>query len=778
MVLAANLGFPRIGMRRQLKFALERYWSGEFDDDELLDEARRLRVQATRLQEATGMDFIPSNDFSLYDHVLDTCCMVGAIPERFKWNHQSVNLTTYFLMARGAVKQPGGASRIVETPAMEMTKWFNTNYHFIVPELESNTRFHLASRKFLHEFEEAREEGITTRPVLLGPVTFLQLAKGRGQTHHFDLLEPLLSAYVDALGLLLEAGATWIQFDEPCLATDLDNRALRAIQIAYERLSEAGAKIMLTSYFGELGNNLDLALHLPVDGIHLDLVDGKDDLAKALIMFPNHMHFSAGVIDGRNVWRSDLTEIANLLEDIGERVGPDKLIVAPSCSLMHLPIDVEIEDGINPDVKPWLAFAQQKLEEVSLLTDALCCGRKEVELVFARRHAVIEDRKRSSLTKNTEVQRRLHQTTEEMANRCSPYEQRRYAQAKQFNLPQLPTTTIGSFPQTPTIRKARKSLHRGDITYEVYEQEMCREIEHNITIQEQLGLDVFVHGEPERTDMVEYFAEHLMGIAVTKHGWVQSYGSRCVKPPVIYGDVYRREPISTGWISYAQSLTEKPVKGMLTGPVTMLQWSFVRNDQPRELTCKQLALAIRDEVKDLEAAGIKLIQIDEPAIREGLPLKRQAWKRQLDWYVECFKLASCCVRDDTQIHTHMCYSEFGEIVDSIARLDADVLSIEASRSKMDLLTSLADYKYPNEIGPGVYDIHSPRLPTEEEIGSLISKALHVIPAERLWINPDCGLKTRSWAEIIPALMAMVHAAKRLRLAIYESKQFKHVDLMQ
>lgn len=759
MVSAANLGFPRIGAKRQLKTAVEAYWSGKIEQDDLIAMGRQLRIEAWSFQRDAGIDYIPSNDFSFYDHVLDTVAMVGAVPSRFKaiseQDGSGVGVDTYFAMARGT-------SRGVTAPAMEMTKWFNTNYHFMVPELEPDQKFALASTKCIDEFNEARNAGILTRPVLLSPITFVSLSKLQRRKEESKILERLVEVYSDVLLRLKDVGAECVQIDEPILSMDLHDFDIGLFDRVYGKLASVGLPLDLTTYFGPMRDNLPFALNLPVRSLHVDLIYGAKDLRPALRNWPSHMHFSAGVVDGRNVWKCNLEKTSELLGSIAEEVGVERLIIAPSCSLLHVPVDVAQEDEIVPEVRSWLAFAKQKLEEISILTDDLCCGRVDVEHAFADNATSLKGREVSLLRNDAEVQTRVAAVNERMWTRDSAYPIRGEVQRKRFSLPPLPTTTIGSFPQTPAIREARKNWRAGKISQTEYSESMRNEIANNISIQEKIGIDVFVHGEPERTDMVEYFADQLQGIAVTKHGWVQSYGSRCVKPPIIYGDVSRPEAMTVEWITFAQSLTGRPVKGMLTGPVTMLQWSFVRDDQPREVTCAQLALAVRDEVSDLESAGIHIIQIDEPAIREGLPLRRDEWLKYLEWAVRCFRLSSSSVADTTQIHTHMCYSEFGDMLQSIADMDADVISIEAARSQMDLLISLSEIRYPNEIGPGVYDIHSPRIPSVSEMESLLQKALKVIPAERLWVNPDCGLKTRTWNEVEPALKAMVEVAVSLR----------------
>lgn len=762
MVSASCLGYPRIGPKRQLKTALEKFWHGTISEDELLKTARNQRLSAWRLQQDLGIDFIPSNDFSLYDHVLDTAAMVGAIPSRFKWQGNELDLNTYFLMARGTFESVRDNGRNIQAPPMEMTKWFDTNYHFIVPEIESSMRFRFASRKCVNEYLEAKEAGIETRPVLLGPVTFLYLSKGLQDDLWSTRLQELTEIYFQMLVELRNAGAQWIQVDEPCLSLDLDKKFPHHFRTAYERMSEAGLSIMLASYFSSMGRNLPIALDLPVQGIHLDLIRGADDLAPALENLPATMSLSAGVIDGRNVWRANLKDSIQLLGDIAEKIGPDKLIVSPSSSLMFVPIDAELETAMDPQLRALLSFADQKLREISTLTDGLCCGLKDIDGVLAEERARIESMRKEDFRTDPIVEERLSSISERMLKRNQPFEKRYELQKKTFDLPLLPTTTIGSFPQTKEIRAARKKLRSREIDELKYAESMRTEIANNIALQEKMGIDVFVHGEPERTDMVEYFAERMQGMLATQHGWVQSYGSRCVKPPIIYGAVARNQPMTVEWAQYAQSLTDKPVKGMLTGPLTILKWSFPRADQPVEKTCMEIALAVRDEVLDLERGGIKIIQIDEPAMREGLPLKTSAREAYLKWSVECFRLATSGVADDTQIHTHMCYSEFDEIMQAIISMDADVISIEAARSGMDLLASLSKHNYPNAIGPGVYDIHSPLVPAKDDISALLKKALQVVPAERLWVNPDCGLKTRSWQEVVPALNAMVEAAANLR----------------
>jgi len=754
MVIAANLGFPRIGARRQLKRAVEEYWAGTIDPEELQSTVTGLRRHHWQLQQSLGVAHVPSNDFSLYDHVLDTAAMVGAVPKRFSWATGNVDWATYFAMARGTR----------EIPPLDMTKWFDTNYHYIVPEFEPSMKFKLASTKPIDEFQEALALGIHTRPVLLGPLTFLLLGKGKKTLKPLSLLDKLLPVYEEVLWRLAHAGADWVQIDEPVLAGDLPAEALPALESACARLSAASEqiRICLTTYFGDLLDHLPATLRLPVAAVHLDLVRAPEQLDRALKLTPRGMTLSLGVVDGRNVWRTDLERALEMLERAAAKLGPEQIMVAPSCSLLHCPMDLDHELSLDAELKGWMAFAKQKVEEVVILSRALGEGRAAAADQLAASRAAIESRSRSLRLHNPVVRQRLAGVNENMLRRQHPFPERRDAQRRRLALPLLPTTTIGSFPQTGEVRKARAALKKGEWSLERYDAFCRQEIERTVRFQEEIELDVLVHGEFERADMVEYFGEQLDGFAFTTHGWVQSYGTRCVKPPVIFGDVSRPRPMTVGWSQYAKSLTSRPMKGMLTGPVTILQWSFVRDDQPRRDTAFQIALSIRDEVADLEAADIRIIQIDEPALREGLPLRRAAWADYLHWAVDAFRLASAGVGDETQIHTHMCYSEFNDIIESIAALDADVISIEASRSDMELLNAFIKFKYPNEIGPGVYDIHSPRVPETEEIMGRLQKALRAIPADMLWVNPDCGLKTRSWPEIHAALRNMVEAAKSLR----------------
>ena len=755
MAIAANLGFPCIGARRQLKRVIEEYWAGSVDPEELQATAAALRQDHWRLQRSLGIEHVPSNDFSLYDHVLDTAVMLGAVPKRFAWSGATVDLPTYFAMARGTD----------QLPPLHMTKWFDTNYHFLVPEFEPAVKFKLASTKPVDQFREAAALGIHTRPVLLGPLSFLLLGKCKmAKPRPLGLLDKLLPVYEEVLWQLAHAGADWVQIDEPVLALDLPKEALQALESSCARLTAASdqIRICLTTYFGDLGDNLTAALRMPVAAVHLDLSRAPQQLDRALDAATPGMMLSLGVIDGRNVWRGNLDQSLALLERAAAKLGPDQIMVAPSCSLLHCPINLDNEPALDGELKGWMAFAKQKLQEIAILTKALNNGRAAVADELAASRAAIESRAASARLHNPAVRQRVAGVNEDMLRRRSQLSKRREAQQRRLSLPILPTTTIGSFPQTREVRAARASLKKGQWSLEHYESFCKKEIEQAVRFQEQIGLDVLVHGEFERTDMVEYFGEQMEGFAWTANGWVQSHGTLCVKPPILFGDVSRPRPMTVRWSQYAQSLTSRPMKGMLTGPITILQWSFVRDDQPRRDTAFQIALAVRDEVADLEAAGIGIIQIDEPALREGLPLHRSDWPEYLDWAVDAFRLASVGVRDDTQIHTHLCYSEFSDIIDSIAALDADVLSIEASRSDMALLDSFVDFKQPSQLGPGVYDIHSPRVPDSEEIMGRLQKALRAIPADRLWVNPDCGLKTRGWPEVQASLRNMVEAAQSLR----------------
>jgi 5-methyltetrahydropteroyltriglutamate--homocysteine methyltransferase len=749
-------GFPRIGLKRELKRALESHWRGEITADALQDAARELRQRHWRLASKAGADVVPCNDFSLYDHVLDTAVLFDAIPDRYRPVFASGHLDGYFAMARGH-KRNGH-----DLHALEMTKWFDTNYHYLVPELQAGQQFQLAGDKPVAEFLEARALGHQARPVLLGPVSFLLLAKSVDGSDRLALLDALLPAYVELLGKLAAAGATWVQLDEPCLVLDLDDEARAAYRRAYAALAAAGGpKILLASYFGALGDNLQVAASLPVGGLHVDLVRAPGQLDAVLDALSPTQVLSAGVIDGRNIWRSRPDKVLALLRKAQSRIGDERLWLAPSCSLQHVPIDLQAETALDPARRASMAFARQKLEELRTYADALA-GHAEATTALAAQQALLDAQAQSAGVVDAGVRARLRTLSPQIALRRSSYATRHAAQAETLNLPPLPTTTIGSFPQTDDLRKARAAHRSGKLGDIAYDDLLKSEIARVVRFQEAIGLDVLVHGEPERNDMVEYFGEQMDGYLFTRLGWVQSYGSRCVKPPVIWGDIVRPAPMTVAWSSYAQSLTSKPMKGMLTGPVTMLQWSFVRDDLPRETVCRQIALALRDEVHDLEAAGIQLIQIDEPALREGLPLRRADWPHYLAWAVECFRITAGGVRDTTQIHTHMCYSEFNDIIEAVAAMDADVISIETSRSRMELLDAFVKFRYPNGIGPGVYDIHSPRVPDPAEMLELLRKALDVLSVDQLWVNPDCGLKTRGWPEVEAALRGMVGCARQLR----------------
>jgi len=768
----ATLGTPRIGPRRELKLALERFWSGGSDEKSLIEAGIGLRAANWARQKKLGVTIIPSNDFSFYDQVLDTSVMVGAIPSAYGWKGGAVPLATYFAMARGSQgdshdESCGHAHHHGHgVPAQEMTKWFDTNYHYMVPELMRDQQFTLASRKPIEEYEEAKALGYQTRPVLVGPVTFLKLAKSKEAGFEpLSLLDRLLPVYVEVLRELAARGAEWVQIDEPCLVLDLDKAAQEALLRAYSEIAKAvpQIKIMLASYFGALGPNRDTAFALPVAGVHLDLVRAPEQLS-VLAVVPRERVISLGVIDGRNIWRADLSRILDRLEPVIARLGKDRVQIAASCSLLHVPIDLGLEEKLDAEIKSWLAFSVQKIEELAALGAALADGRRSADITLRASDAAASSRKSSPRIHDFKVGQRVKAIDDAMRLRKSVFALRTGAQHSRFNLPAFPTTTIGSFPQTSEIRNARAAHAKGALSDAAYKTFLQNQTARAVRWQENIGLDVLVHGEFERNDMVQYFGEQLSGFAFTSHGWVQSYGSRYVRPPILFGDVSRPKPMTVEWWQYAQSQTKKPMKAMLTGPVTILNWSFVRDDIPRSEACRQIALAIRDEVQDLEAAGAGMIQIDEAALREGLPLRRSEWKTYLDWAVDSFRLCSSGVRDETQIHTHMCYSEFNDIIDAIGAMDADVISIETSRSKMELLDAFKVYKYPNEIGPGVYDIHSPRVPDAAEMKNLLTLARHRLSDSQLWINPDCGLKTRRWEEVRPALVNMVAAARELRTA--------------
>ncbi len=743
-LLTSLLGYPRIGAHRQLKTSLESYWTGKGSSEELLAVSAQLRSEHWKAQRRAGIDISPCNDFSLYDTVLDTAVTVGAVPQRYR--HLPA-LDAYFAMARGATEH--------ELSALPMKKWFDTNYHYIVPEIEEGTSFALNLSKLSLELAQAKEEGVRPRPVILGPVTFLYLSQGSPLHRLPDLLE----IYRQLLEKLKAEGAEWVQLDEPSLVLELSQelRQAHATSLEFFQAQKNRPKLLLATYFGSLRENLDLVKKSPLDGLHLDLVRGTQDLASLLEGgCPENLLLSLGVVDGRNIWKCDFKSAKALVDYALSHRPAELLQLAPSCSLLHVPYDLQLETELDPEIASWMAFAEQKMRELVALA-------KGDEAALKASLELSEARKASTRLFNTQVRERATAVTSDWLSRGLPFSERSHKQREKFSLPLLPTTTIGSFPQTKEVRKARADWKAGRLDQAGYDGFLRAEIAGCIKRQEALGLDVLVHGEFERNDMVEYFGQYLEGFTFTSNGWVQSYGSRCVKPPVLFGDVSRPKPITVDWSSYAQSLTVRPVKGMLTGPVTILCWSFVRDDQPRSETCRQIALALRDEVVDLEIAGIGMIQVDEPAIREGLPLRKSDWKEYLEWAVDCFRLATAGVKDETQIHTHMCYSEFSDIVEAVEAMDSDALFIETSRSQMALLAQLEGY--PNDVGPGIYDIHSPRVPSTEEMVENLRRALDIAAKERIWVNPDCGLKTRSWLEVEGALRNLVEAARQLRAEI-------------
>lgn len=761
-----NLGYPRIGKKRELKKACEQYWSGKIIQKELLDVSRRIINENLKLQQEAGIDLIPVNDFSFYDHVLDMTLTLGAIPQRYHdviLNKANNELDLYFAMARGYQKDG------LDITAIEMTKWFDTNYHYIVPEFSKGQSFKLFSNKIINEFIGARQIGINAKPVILGPVSYLLLGKEKEEGFEkLDLIDNLLPVYLEILKSLQSHGAEYIQIDEPFLVLDLTDKAKEVYTAVYTKIQKElpNLKIILTTYFEGLEDNLPLALSLPVDTLHVDLVRKPEQLENILATIPENLKLSLGVVDGRNIWKNDFESSLQFIRKAKEQLGEERILIAPSSSLLHVPYDLDLEtkeESLPAEIKQWMAYAKQKIKEVALLRDLSSENPSAESLVaFGENKKAIENKRISTLIHDAKVQQQMYALDAVPVSRQSAFAQRKVQQQEILKLPLFPTTTIGSFPQTKEVRSWRAQFKKGEISAERYTDLLKEETKNTIQRQEKIGIDVLVHGEFERNDMVEYFGEQLKGFAFTENGWVQSYGSRCVKPPVIYGDVSRPEPLTVFWSQYAQSLTSKWVKGMLTGPVTILQWSFVRNDQSRKDTANQIALAIRDEVLDLEKAGIRIIQIDEPAIREGLPLRKKDAAAYLKWAVLAFRISASSVKDDTQIHTHMCYSEFNDIINHIADMDADVITIECSRSQMELLDAFADFEYPNDIGPGVYDIHAPRVPSKEEMVKLLEKAAKVIPSSQLWVNPDCGLKTRGWDETEKALIEMVNAAKEMQ----------------
>ncbi|SEJ97980.1 5-methyltetrahydropteroyltriglutamate--homocysteine S-methyltransferase [Paraburkholderia diazotrophica] len=760
MVTTHNLGFPRIGANRELKFALESYWKGQSSRDEL--KAAGAQLRARHWKDQARLDFVPVGDFAFYDQVLDMSFTLGNLPERVRGFHGDA-LDNAFRVARGRSAHGAEDHHACRggVAAGEMTKWFDTNYHYIVPEFDAHTQFSLDPSRLIEQLAQARAAGVNAKPVIIGPVTYLWLGKSKDGSDKLALLPRLLPVYAALLDYFTAQGVEWVQIDEPALVTELDAKWREAFVTAYDALSARRVRLLLATYFGQLQDNLELTCKLPVDGLHIDAINARDEVAQAAAQLPDTAVLSVGAINGRNIWKTDLNAALQWLEPLHRTLG-DRLWIAPSCSLLHVPVDLNSEQKLDAEIRSWLAFALQKLDELTVLAGALNNGRASVADALDANAAAIESRRVSPRVHKPAVKAAIARIDTALGQRASAYAQRAEKQAALFDLPAYPTTTIGSFPQTNEIRHARSAFKRGALDQSGYHAAMEREIARAVKEQEALGLDVLVHGEAERNDMVEYFGEQLDGYAFSQFGWVQSYGSRCVKPPILFGDISRPKAMTVEWTRYAQSQTSKPMKGMLTGPVTILNWSFVRDDQPRSVSCHQLALAIRDEVLDLEKAGVRIIQIDEAALREGLPLRRSQWNTYLQWAVESFRIAANGVKDETQIHTHMCYSEFNDIIASIADMDADVITIETSRSDMELLDAFDHFNYPNQIGPGVYDIHSPNIPSEEHIVNLMQKAAERIPAERLWVNPDCGLKTRAWEEVIPALTNMVAAARTLR----------------
>ena len=747
-------GYPRVGAKRELKFAVEAYWKGAKSEAELQETAAEIRRLNWDTQKAAGADLVPVGDFSFYDHVLDLLCTLGGIPSRFGFDAANLTLEQYFQLARGNATQM----------AMEMTKWFDTNYHFIVPEWSADTEFKVNAKNLIAQIKEAKAQGHDIKPTLVGPITLTYLGKKKedfGCRIEKILLPKLLPAYTQLLRELAAEGVDWIQIDEPILATDVAQVWLDAFAPVYKELANTGVRIILGTYFAGVAEHVKLLGSLPVHGVHIDCVRAPEQLAVFAEQFPTNKVLSVGLIDGRNVWKANLTQVIDTLEPVKAKFQ-NNLWIAPSCSLLHSPQDLAVEEKLNGEIKSWMAFAAQKLVELGVVKRALEHGKDSVAAELKASDAAAADRATNKLIHNDAVKARLANLPKGADQRKSPFAERIKAQQAWMNLPILPTTTIGSFPQTTEIRHARAAFKKGELSAADYDAAMKKEIAYCVEVQEKLNIDVPVHGEAERNDMVEYFGEQLQGYCFTQFGWVQSYGSRCVKPPIIFGDVSRPNPMTVYWSTYAQSLTKRPMKGMLTGPVTMFKWSFVRNDIPLSEVAKQIALALNDEVLDLEKAGIKVIQIDEPAIREAMPLKKSQWKEFLDWACESFRLSSTGAEDSTQIHTHMCYSEFNDILNAIASMDADVITIETSRSDMELLNAFGDFKYPNDIGPGVYDIHSPRVPTDAEVEHLLRKAMEVVPVERLWVNPDCGLKTRGWKETLEQLEVMMRVTEKLR----------------
>ena len=755
MAVTHNLGFPRIGKQRELKFVLEDYWQGNRSVEELFSQTSLLRQQNWQYQ--ADCNYVPVGDFSFYDHVLDMSFLLGNVPERVSGSKENT-LNNYFRVARGSANEHSDGHC---TQAGEMTQWFDTNYHYIVPEVDQSTEFKLNPSLLLAQIMEADAQGLKAKPVLIGPVTYLWLSKSKDDTNKLDLLDSLLRVYRELLALLGNEGVEWVQIDEPILATELSFAWKNAIEKSYYVLQTKAPKILLATYFGKLQDNIKLTCGLPIAGLHIDTISAKKEVINVIDWLPNYKILSLGVINGRNIWKTDLNALLTWLEPIANKLQ-DRLWLAPSCSLLHVPLDLNSEVDMDHELKNWLAFAVQKLNELEIIKKGINHGRESIVDELAENAQAIQSRQQFLDINNADTKRATQDISEKQLQRQSSYSERVKAQRKHLDLPSFPTTTIGSFPQTEDIRSTISQFKQGELDETTYKEKIQQEIKQSILQQEALGLDVLVHGEAERSDMVEYFAEHLEGCALSQHGWVQSYGSRCVKPPILFGNIRRSQAMTVEWTQYAQSLTDKPMKGMLTGPVTILNWSFVRDDQPLKETCYQLALAIRDEVLALEKANVNIIQIDEAALREGLPLRKSEWQEYLTWAVNSFRLSANGVKDETQIHTHMCYSEFNDIIGAIKTMDADVITIENSRSNMGLLDALDEIDYPNQIGPGVFDIHSPNIPSKEQVVTLMEKAAEKIPAEQLWLNPDCGLKTRQWQEVVPALKNMVAAAIELR----------------
>jgi 5-methyltetrahydropteroyltriglutamate--homocysteine methyltransferase len=756
MTTIHSLGFPRIGIHRENKWAVEKYWRNELTEEELEQQGSAIRRANWQLQMDAGLNMLPVGDFSWYDHILDMSVLLGVVPQRFGSIDKEVRLTTYFHMARGKTNTKE------DVPACDMTKWFNTNYHYIVPEFSSDQKFQISCNKLFKEIKEAQALTADIKPVIIGPLTYLWLGKAHGDFDKLKLLPDLIMAYQQILREIQSLGVKWVQIDEPILVLDLPEAWQQCFSSTYQQLKTFDLNILLATYFGALEENYKIIPTLAIHGLHIDAISAPEQIQQAIDCLKPDQILSLGIIDGRNIWRADLTKVLEILNPIKQQLGLERLWLAPSCSLLHCPIDLENETLLDAELKSWLAFSKQKLEELKILAGALNHGAQKVMTELSASHAAHQARLQSSRCCNPKVVEKIKNISTSMIQRSNSYDKRKALQQDHLQLPLYPTTTIGSFPQTKEVRALRQQLKKEKINQTQYDLEISKLVENSIQKQLEWGLDVLVHGEFERNDMVEYFGELLSGFAFTENGWIQSYGSRCVKPPIIYGDVSRQDAMTVKWSTYAQSLTTKPVKGMLTGPVTIVCWSFVRDDIPRLTTAKQIALALRDEVLELEQAGIKVIQIDEPAFREGLPLRKRFWDDYLSNAINCFHLAANGVQDITQIHTHMCYSEFNDIIASIAQLDADVITIETSRSNMELLKAFEHFKYPNDIGPGVFDIHSPRIPTTNEMLALLKKATQFIPGNRLWINPDCGLKTRAWSEVAAALKNMVTVAQLLR----------------